>query len=394
MDPSMTQTKDPERSTMTTTQDTRQIPLAQPWISQRERELVEQVLDSDILALGPFADAFETGVAELAGRRFGVACSSGTAGLHMAVRALGIRDGDEVITTPFSFVASANTILYERARPVFVDIDEDTLGLDPNLVEAAATDRTVGLLPVHVFGRPCQIEDLETIAAAHQWHLVEDACEALGVQIGGRPAGSFGAASVFAFYPNKQVTTGEGGVVVTDDPSLASAFRSLRNQGRDEDGTWLRHVQLGYNYRLDELSAAIGVGQLERMAELQAGRARVAAAYESMLGHLDWLRLPVAGDREIVDWFVYVVRLDETIDRNKVMEDLAARGVPSRPYFSPLHLQPLYVAELGHRAGDFPVTERVAASTLALPWSARLSDDDIEYVSRVLIDTVDRHRRA
>ncbi len=379
---------------MTTEQETRQIPLAQPWISDRERELVDQVLTSDILALGPFADAFEAGVAALAGRRFGVACNSGTAGLHMAIRALGIKDDDEVITTPFSFVASANAILYERARPVFVDIEEDSLGLDPNLVEAAATTRTAGILPVHVFGRPCRIEAIEDLAATHGWHLVEDACEALGVHVGDRAAGSFGAASVFAFYPNKQITTGEGGVVVTDDPELATTFRSLRNQGRDEDGTWLRHVQLGYNYRLDELSAALGVAQLERIGELRAGRARVAAAYQAALGHVDWLRLPAAGQGEVVDWFVYVVRLDDPLDRSRIMEDLASQGVPSRPYFSPLHLQPLYVRELGHRPGDFPVTERIAATTLALPWSARLSDDDVGYVADALIAAGDRQRRA
>ena len=242
----------------------RRIPMAQPSIGDRERELVEQVLASDVLALGPFAATFEEGVAERAGRRFGVSCSSGTAGLHMAIRALGIGEGDEVITTPFSFVASANCLLYERAMPRFVDIEEDTLGLDPDLVEAAAGPRTRGILPVHVFGRPCRIHEVAALAETNGWALVEDACEALGSRLGDRPMGSFGAASVFAFYPNKQITTGEGGVVVTDDPALASTFRSLRNQGRDEDGTWLRHVRLGYNYRLDELSAAIGVAQLER----------------------------------------------------------------------------------------------------------------------------------
>ena len=255
----------------------RQIQLAQPSLGERERQLIEQVLASHTLALGPMAEAFEDGIARIAGRRFGVSCSSGTAGLHMAVRALGIRDGDEVITTPFSFVASANCILYERARPVFIDIEEDSLGMDPALLEMAAGPRTVGVLPVHVFGRPCRIEAIASITKQHGWHLIEDACEALGTRVGARPAGSFGAASVFAFYPNKQITTGEGGAVVTDDPALAASFRSLRNQGRDEDGTWLRHIQLGYNYRLDELSAAVGVAQLERIDELRAGRARVAA---------------------------------------------------------------------------------------------------------------------
>ncbi len=374
--------------------DIRRIPLAQPWIGDRERELVMEVMSSGVLALGPFARAFENAIAALAGRRFGVACSSGTAGLHMAVRGLGIGAGDEVITTPFSFVASANCLLYERARPRFVDIEEETLGLDPELVVAASGPRTKGVLPVHVFGRPCRIEEIGAIAEARGWLLIEDSCEALGSRVAERPLGSFGAASVFAFYPNKQITTGEGGVVVTDDPALAATFRSLRNQGRDEDGTWLRHIQLGYNYRLDELSAAIGVAQLERLDELAAGRARVAAAYEAALGSHDWVRLPRPGAGETVDWFVYVVRLDPAIDRTRVIERLDALGVASRPYFTPLHLQPLYREMLGHRPGDFPVTERVAASTLALPFSARLSAEDVAYVAEALVEAVNAQFRA
>ncbi|MEA2026227.1 MAG: DegT/DnrJ/EryC1/StrS family aminotransferase [Chloroflexota bacterium] len=363
----------------------RQIPMARPDIGSRERELVNEVLDSGVLALGPMAGAFEERLARLAGRRFGVSCSSGTAGLHMVVRSLGIRDGDEVITTPFSFVASANCLLYERAKPRFVDIEDDTLGLDPSAVEAAAGPRTVGILPVHVFGRPCRIGELASIAERRGWHLIEDACEALGSASSGRLMGSFGAASVFAFYPNKQITTGEGGMVVTDDADLAADLRSLRNQGRDTDGTWLNHVQLGYNYRLDDLSAAVGLAQLERLDELQAGRARVADAYAQALAGIDAVTLPAAGPDEQVDWFVYVIRLHQDVDRDKLMADLANKGVPSRPYFSPLHLQPLYREQLGHGPGDFPVTERIAASTLALPWSSRLSNEDVEFVAETLI---------
>ena len=372
----------------------RRIPLAQPSIGDRERALVDEVLSSGILALGPFARAFEEAIAAAAGRRFGVSCSSGTAGLHMAVRALGIGDGDEVITTPFSFVASANCLLYERARPSFVDIEEETLGLDPDLIGAAASPRTVGVLPVHVFGRPCRIEAIAEHADARGWSLIEDACEALGSSVGSRPAGSFGEASVFAFYPNKQITTGEGGVVVTDDAKLATIFRSLRNQGRDEDGTWLRHIQLGYNYRLDELSAAMGVAQLERQEELRAGRARVTAAYEAALGDRGWVRLPQAAASEAVDWFVYVVRLDPSVDRTQVIADLDAFGVASRPYFAPLHLQPTYRKAFGYRPGDFPVTERVAASTLALPFSARLPGDDVRYVADALVEVVEAQFRT
>jgi perosamine synthetase len=373
----MTSSPDPVRRT---------IPLARPDVGSRELELVTQVLSSDVLALGPFAPRFEAGIAALAGRREGIACSSGTAGLHLGVRALEIGEGDEVITTPFSFVASANCLLYERAVPRFVDIEEDSLGLDPDLVEAAATTRTRAVLPVHVFGRPCRIEALDAIARRRGWSMIEDACEGLGSYVRGRPLGSFGDVAVFAFYPNKQITTGEGGMVVTDDRALAETMRSLRNQGRDADETWLRHVRLGYNYRLDELSAAVGVAQVERLAELRAGRARVVAAYERALGGEAWVRLPRAGADEVVDWFVYVVRLHDDIDRDRVIARLADAGVPSRPYFSPLHLQPFYRATFGFSPGDFPVTERVAASTLALPFSSRLTDEEVRYVSDALVE--------
>ena len=372
----------------------RSIPLARPDIGARELELVTEVLRSDVLAMGSFAQRFEAGIAAVAGRLEGVACSSGTAGLHLGVRALEIGEGDEVITTPFSFVASANCLLYERAVPRFVDIEEDSLGMDPDLVEAAATSRTRAVLPVHVFGRPCRISDIASVARHRGWAVIEDACEGLGSSIGGRPVGSFGDVAVFAFYPNKQITTGEGGMVVTDDASLADTMRSLRNQGRDADGTWLRHVRLGYNYRLDELSAAVGMAQLERLEELRAGRARVAAAYERALAGLDWVTLPRAGAGETVDWFVYVIRLHPDIDRDRLIGRLAGLGVPSRPYFAPIHLQPFYRTMFAFRPGDFPVTERVAASTLALPFSSRLSDRDVRYVADALSGVVDAEGRG
>ena len=318
-----------------------------------------------------------------------MACASGTAGLHMAVRALGIGDGDEVITTPFSFVASANCLLYERAVPRFVDIEEDSLGIDPGLIEAAVTSRTKGILPVHVFGRPCRIEPIMTSARTHGWSVIEDSCEALGSTLDGRPMGSYGDVSVFAFYPNKQITTGEGGIAVTDDAGIAEVMTSLRNQGRDTDGTWLRHVRLGYNYRIDEMSAAVGVAQLERRAELRAGRNRVALAYEQAFAGRDWVRLPQAGPGEEVDWFVYVLRLAAEIDRDALIGRLAARGVPSRPYFAPIHLQPFYQAAFGFTPGDFPVTERVARTTLAIPFSSRLAEDDVAYVAEVIIEAAE-----
>jgi perosamine synthetase len=370
------------------------IPLAQPNLGAREIELVTQVLRTDILAMGPFTQEFEERLAALAGRRHGIACSSGTAGLHLAVRGLGIGRADEVVTTPFSFVASANCMLYERAVPRFVDIEETTLGLDPNLVESAASSRTRAILPVHAVGNACRLVELDELARSRGWRLIEDSCEALGTRLDGRALGSFGDASVFAFYPNKQITTGEGGMVLTDDDELAGRLRSMRNQGRDTDGTWLRHVQLGFNYRLDELSAALGVAQLERLAELRAGRDAAFAAYAQALAGRPWLTLPLAAPGAEVDWFVYVVRFDAAIDRDRLIGQLGDRGVPSRPYFSPIHLQPLYTAEFGYRPGSFPVTERVAASTLALPFSSRLDRRAIDQVAAAIDDAVAEQGRA
>jgi perosamine synthetase len=365
------------------------VPLARPDTGPLELELVTDVLRSDVLALGPYAARLERAIADLAGRRHGLSCSSGTAGLHMCVAALGIGAGDEVITTPFSFVASANCLIYEGAVPRFVDIEDDSLGLDPDLLEAATGDRTRAILPVHVFGRPCRIEPIVSFARSRGLAVIEDSCEGLGSSMNGRPLGSFGDASVFAFYPNKQMTTGEGGMVVTDDPAIAETVASLRNQGRDTDGTWLRHVRVGYNYRLDELSAAVGVAQVQRLAELRAGRDRVVAAYGEALGDDERIRIPAVGPGESVDWFVYVVRLDPSLRRERVMEGLASRGIPSRPYFSPLHLQPVYRDRYGFEPGDFPVTERVAASTLALPFSSRMTEGEVGLVAEALREAAD-----
>lgn len=364
------------------------VPLAQPNIGSLEIELVNQVLASDMLAMGPFTAEFETGIAALAGRRHGIAVSSGTAGLHLAVRALGIGAGAEVITTPFSFVASSNCILFEGATPVFVDIEDDTLGLDPSRAAAAVTGRTRAILPVDVFGNPCRLVELSELATGAGIPIIEDSCEALGSSLDARPLGGWGEIGVFAFYPNKQITTGEGGMVVTDDDRLATAMRSMRNQGRDEDGTWLRHVQLGFNYRIDELSAALGVAQLRRRAELKAGRDRVFAAYRQRLAVHDWLRLPEAADGAEVDWFVYVIRLAERVDRDRLIGQLAERGVPGRPYFSPIHLQPFYRERFGFAPGDFPVTERVAAGTLAIPFSSRLTEEQVDQVCEALLASV------
>jgi perosamine synthetase len=357
------------------------IPMSAPDIRARDIELVTQALRSGTLSGGPFLERLEREFAAYIGVRHAVAVANGTAGLHLCVRAGAIADGDEVITTPFSFVASANCILYERAKPVFVDIDETTFNLDPVLARAAVTDRTRAVLPVHLFGQPCAMDELQALCRESDLLLIEDACEAVGAEYRGRKVGRFGKAAVFAFYPNKPMTMGEGAIIATDDPRWAALFRSLRNQGRGDQGAGFAHDHLGYNYRLDEMSAALGVAQLARLDDLLARRQEVAARYGELLR-----KVPGMGIRRIVpsttrmSWFVYVVRLDPAIDRDRVIAQLEKRQIASRAYFAPIHLQPVYQKRFGFRKGDFPIAERVAASTLALPFHANLSSSDIEAV--------------
>jgi perosamine synthetase len=373
---------------------TMKIPMSCPDVSAKEIALVNQVLSSPSLSIGPMVTQFENVLSRYLGLRHAIAVSSGTAGLHLAVIAAGIEPGDEVITTPFSFVSSANCILYQRGQPVFVDIDLGTLNIDVDRIEERITPRTKAILAVHVFGQPCRADRLVEIARRRGLILIEDACEAIGAEFRGRKTGTFGHSSVFAFYPNKQMTTGEGGVVLTDDEDWARLLRSLRNQGRDEDGTWLRHVRLGYNYRLDEMSAALGLGQLERIEELLVKRERVAAMYSERLGSIDGVVVPyVAPETTRMSWFVYVVRLAPDLDRDWMIDQLAEVGVPSRPYFSPIHLQPFYAAQFGYGPGDFPVTETAARSTLALPFHGNLSEAEVEYVGDSLQAAIHRSPR-
>ncbi|MBU1748402.1 MAG: DegT/DnrJ/EryC1/StrS family aminotransferase [Chloroflexi bacterium] len=374
---------------------TAQISLSSPDITHVERDLVAQVLQTPHLSMGPMTPRFEELVANFVGTRHAVAVSSGTAGLHLALIAAGIGPGDHVITTPFSFVASANCILYQGATPVFVDIDRRTLNLDVDLLAVKVRAlRDTGcpvkaLLPVHVFGQPCDMGRIMDIAREHGLVVVEDACEALGAEFEGQPVGTFGHAAVLAFYPNKQMTTGEGGMLVTDDEGWARLFRSLRNQGRDDDGTWLCHVRLGYNYRLDELSAALGVAQMERIEELLHKRERVAAWYTERLQGVAGVQVPYISPRTTrMSWFVYVVRLAPAIDRDAVMDRLARQGIPTRPYFPPIHLQPLYRERFGYREGNYPATEDVARRTLALPFHGNLSEAEVETVCRALEEAV------
>jgi dTDP-4-amino-4,6-dideoxygalactose transaminase len=360
----------------------RQVSMSQPDIRPEDITLVVQALESNRLSLGPFLERFERSFAAYIGTDHAVAVSSGTAGLHLCICAAQIGPGDEVITTPFSFVASTNCILYERAKPVFVDIDESSLNIDPRLIGAAITDRTRAILPVHVFGQPCAMDDLSALSDKHDLVLIEDACEAIGAEFRGRRVGTFGKAAVFGFYPNKQMTMGEGGVITTDDAEWAALLRCLRNQGRDEMGTWLRHEHLGFNYRLDEMSAALGLSQLSRIDELLDRRRKVASVYDALLRTIRGVTLLSPSDTTtLLSWFVLIVRLDQNICRDRVISHLESCGIPTRTYFSPIHLQPYFKERFGYQEGDFPIAERVAKSTLALPFHSTLSNADIEYVA-------------
>ncbi len=368
-----------------------QVPMSSPDITRAEIDAVNRVLQTPFLSIGPVIEEFEKEWAQFVGARYAVGVSSGTAGLHLGVIAAGVGAGDEVITTPFSFVASANIMLYQNATPIFADIDPKTMNIDPNLVEAKIKERRAlgkrvkAILPVHVFGQPAEMDALVELARRYDLALIEDACEAVGAEYKGRAAGTFGNAAVFAFYPNKQMTTGEGGMIVTDSAEYAKLFRSLRNQGRDEDGTWLRHIRLGYNYRMDELSAALGLAQVRRIQELLAKRDAVAQLYNQRLGKMPGVQIPyVAPATTRISWFVYVIRLAPEIDRDAVIADLGAHGIPARPYFSPIHLQPFYREQFGFREGDFPITEAVGATTIALPFHSNLGESQVDLVTETL----------
>jgi perosamine synthetase len=363
-----------------------QVPLSGPDITDREIAYVNQVLSTRYLSIGPMVERFEQAIAPLAGRQYAVAVSSGTAGLHLCMRALDLQPGDPVVTSPFSFVSSANCVLFENGRPEFVDIDPDTLNMDVACTRARlealrrAGTPAKAIIAVQIFGQCCDMDPLMALADEYGVPVIEDACESLGAEYRGRPAGSFGLASVFAFYPNKQITTGEGGVLVTDDPAVDELFRSLRNQGRDKAGTWLNHVRLGYNYRLDELSAALGLAQVERIDEILAKRQRVADGYAERLALVEGVTAPwpvVYTTR--MSWFVYVVRLAEP-RRERVIAALETRGVPARPYFKPIHLQPYYMERFGLGPGLFPVCEEIAERTLALPFFSNMAEEQVDYV--------------
>jgi perosamine synthetase len=356
------------------------IGLSYPWVDERDEELVLEVLRSGRLSLGPAGPRFEELLADAVEARHCAAVSSGTAGLHLCMRLAGVGPGDEVVTSPYSFVASANCAIYEGATPVFADIDPRTLNLDPAAVEAAITPRTRAVVVVDIFGYPCELDELRAICDRHGLALVEDACEALGARYKGRPLGSHGHPAVFAFYPNKQVTTGEGGAVTTASAEEHELLVSLRNQGRLETSSWLQHGRLGYNYRLDDVSAALGIGQLEKLGRILAGRREVAARYAELLRDVD-VELPLEDDAEHErSWFVYVVKLPRGVDRDDVIRRLGADGIACAPYLPSIHLQSYMRERFGFSEGLCPVSEDASRRTMAIPFHARLAREDQERV--------------
>lgn len=376
------------------------IPMSSPDLTDADRQAVIEVINTPNLSLGPKVLEFEKAFCKYTGARHAIAVSSGTAGLHLCVRAAGIGLGDLVITTPFSFVASTNALLFENAIPVFVDVDPKTGNMDASQVKDAVENierylprstfniqpsALKGLLPVDVFGQPAEMDKIVAIAREHGLKVIEDSCEALGAAYKGQKAGTFGDYGIFAFYPNKQMTTGEGGIIITDDEQAAAFMRALRNQGRAPGDTWLSHTYLGYNYRLDEMSCALGIAQLNRLEEMLIKREQVAAWYSERLAELPGIEIPfIAPETTRMSWFVYVIRIDGKINREEFAKRLEARGVPVRPYFLPIHLQPYMVERFGYCEGDFPVTEDLGRRGLAVPFSGVMTEEQVEYVCQAI----------
>jgi perosamine synthetase len=369
----------------------REIPLSRPFVDEREEELVLDVLRSGRLSLGPTIDRFEELAAERVGAPYAAAVSSGTAGLHMLCHIAGLGPGDEAITSPLSFVASANCFILEGATPVFADIDPVTLNMDPAAVEAAVTERTRAIVAVDMFGYPCELDDLRAIAGRHGLALIEDSAEALGAEYRGRPLGSHGPSAVFGFYPNKQITAGEGGVVVTQSEQEWQLLRSLRNQGRSYEAgsSWFNHVRLGFNYRWTDVQAAMGIAQLEKLDRILELRAAAARRYSDLLSGVASVKTPSADDADHRrSWFVYVVELAPDLDRARVMAELRANGVATAEYVPCIHLQPYMRERYGFGEGLCPVAEDVAARTMALPFFTQIEADDQERVVEVLAAAV------
>ena len=364
------------------------IPLSAPDITESEINAVVEVLRSPRLSLGPKLEEFERDVAEYAGAKHAIAVNSGTSGLHLCVRAIGLKAGDEVITTPFSFIASANVLLYENAVPVFVDIDLQTLNIDANEIEAAITEKTKAIMVVHVFGRPSPMREIVQIAEKYNLKIIEDACEAIGAESENRRVGNLGDCGVFAFYPNKQITTGEGGIIVTDDDKIAESAKMLRNQGRDAGSEWFEHTQLGYNYRLSDINCALGIKQLKRLENILHQRETAARKYnERLAGNRHLITPEIDLKNGKISWFVYVVKLNENFtraQRDSIVYEMNRAGIGCGRYFAPIHLQPLYVRKFGYKPGDFPNAEHAAERVIALPFFNRITDAQIDEVCETL----------
>jgi len=392
-----------------TTTDTFKIPMSSPDITEAERHSIYEVIQSPNLSMGPQIKAFEEAFRKLTGCKHAIGVNSGTSGLHLCVHAAGIEEGDIVITTPFSFVSSSNVMLFERAIPVFVDVEPSTGNIDSQLIQLAVKDlssnevsanswlprlgtsnkkKVKAILPVHIYGQPADMDSIQKIAKDFNLKVIEDACEAVGSEYKGRKAGTLGDYGVFAFYPNKQITTGEGGMIVTDDDTAANLMFALRNQGRAPGDIWLQHTFLGYNYRLGELNSALGNIQLSRLAEIIEKREVVANWYDERLKHIPGIEIPsVVPHTTRMSWFVYVIRTEPGINRENVSQGLKSRGIPSRPYFIPIHLQPYMKERFGYREGDFPISEDLGKRSLAIPFSGVMTENQVDIVCEALKDT-------
>ena len=372
-----------------------QIHLSRPDITEKEIEAVCAVLRGPDLSMGPNVAAFERAFAEYIGRKRAVAVANGTGGLFLCLSALGIGPGDEVITTPFTFISSVTSIMMVGAKPVFVDIDRTSLDIDPTHIESMITERTKAILPVEIFGNPSGMDRVCEIAARHQLAVIEDSCEALGSSLNGKKAGLFGTMSVFAFYPNKQITTGEGGMILTDEDDLAETCVSLRNQGRGRTGGWLAHERLGYNFRLSDINCALGIVQLSRLPEIKAKRKQVARWYQEILAGDDRLIVPTEPKDCDMSWFVFVVRLTDDFtaeQRDRILQQMTSHNIQVSNYFPPVHLMPFVAESYGHQPGDFPVTESVSQRTIALPFHNHLTEDHIATVCQTLQNSIEECR--
>lgn len=356
------------------------IQIARPYIDKDDIEGVVEVLESGWLSLGPKYKEFEEKLAEYVGVKYACVVSSGTAALHLGVRALGLKSGDEVITSPFSFVASSNCLLYEGVKPVFVDIEETTFNIDPSLIEQAITKKTKAILPIHIFGQSAEMDEIMRVAKKYKLKVLEDSCESLGATYRGKMVGTTGDIGTYAFYPNKQMTTGEGGMIITDSKELYDLCDSMRNQGRSKNGDWLIHERLGYNYRLDEMSASLGITQLKKLDWMIEEKRKIAFWYNEVLKDIKDIEIPKVGANRTHSWFIYVVRIKNS-KRDKLTDGLGKAGIQTKPYLPVIHLQPFMRKMFNLKKGDFKVAENISEETLALPLFIGLKQKDVEYIA-------------